>query len=419
MPKTKLYIRHNKLNSKGEAIIFIRYSHSDEACDFSTGERIEPQYWDYENRQVRKSYRGFTSLNSYLLKRKNEIEELRLNLQLRGINPSIEAVRNEYRKQFDLTEETPMSNQLLDHWNDFITYQRDIKRVTKETLKQYESTRKKLLEYESYVNSKLTFDKINSDFIEQFVFYLFSISICSSNTVGGKVKHIKAFLNWAFSKGVTTNSKFKEFKKPTSETTIVTLTQQQLDILFYLDLSGEKKLEKARDLFVLGCSTGLRFSDYSRINPANIKGDFIVISTEKTDTQVRIPLNDYSRQILNRYPTGLPKISNVNLNKFIKDVGVRAKFFEDHEVTTYKGGVKQKHYKPLYSLLTTHCARRTFATQSLARGMQMFDTMRVTGHKDVRSFMKYVHVAEPRLQQEVLKAWNTLGPDKSDSTKSE
>lgn len=418
MPKTKLYIRHNKLNSKGEAIIFIRYSHNDEACDFSTGERIEPQYWDYEHQQVRKSYRGFTSLNSYLLKRKTEIEELRLNLQLRGINPSIEAVRNEYRKQFDTAEEKSMSNQLLDHWADFISYQRDIKRVTKETLKQYESTRKKLIEYEDYVNSKLTFDKINSDFIDQFVFFLFSISNCSSNTVGGKVKHIKAFLNWAFSKGITTNNKFKEFKKPTSETTIVTLTQQQLDILFYLDLSGERKLEKARDLFILGCSTGLRFSDYSRINPANIKGDFIVISTEKTDTQVRIPLNDYSRQILNRYPNGLPKISNVNLNKFIKDVGIRAKFFEEHEVTTYKGGVKQKLNKPLYSLLTTHCARRTFATQSLARGMQMFDTMRVTGHKDVRSFMKYVHVAEPRLQQEVLKAWNTLGQDKGDSTKS-
>lgn len=411
MPKTKLYIRHNKLNGKGEAIIFIRYSHNDEACDFSTGERIEPQYWDYENRQVRKSYRGFTSLNSYLLKRKTEIEELRLNLQLRGINPTIEAVRNEYRKQFDVPEEKSISNKLLDHWNDFINYQRDIKRVSKETLKQYESTRKKIEEYEIYINSKLIFDKIDSDFIEQFVFYLFSVSNCSSNTVGGKIKHIKAFLNWAFSKGITTNAKFKDFKKPSSETTIVTLTQQQLDTLFYLDLSGEKKLEKARDLFVLGCATGLRFSDYSRISPANIKADFIVISTEKTDAQVRIPLTDYSREILKRYPNGLPRISNVNLNRFLKEVGIRAKFFEEYEVTTYKGGIKQKHHKPLYTLLTTHCARRTFSTQSLARGMQMFDTMRITGHKDVRSFMKYVHVAEPRLHQEVLKAWNTLNPE--------
>lgn len=218
-------------------------------------------------------------------------------------------------------------------------------------------------------------------------------------------------MNWAFSKGITTNAKFKDFKKPSSETTIVTLTQQQLDTLFYLDLSGEKKLEKARDLFVLGCATGLRFSDYSRISPANIKADFIVISTEKTDAQVRIPLTDYSREILKRYPNGLPRISNVNLNRFLKEVGIRAKFFEEYEVTTYKGGIKQKHHKPLYTLLTTHCARRTFSTQSLARGMQMFDTMRITGHKDVRSFMKYVHVAEPRLHQEVLKAWNTLNPE--------
>lgn len=63
-------------------------------------------------------------------------------------------------------------------------------------------------------------------------------------------------------------------------------------------------------------------------------------------------------------------------------------------------------------MLTSHCARRTFATQSLQRGMQMAFVMRVTGHKDLRSFMRYVHVAEPKLKEEVDKAWNTLGTKK-------
>ena len=132
------------------------------------------------------------------------------------------------------------------------------------------------------------------------------------------------------------------------------------------------------------------------------------MSTEKTDVQVRIPLNDYSRSIINKYPNGLPTLSNVNLNKYLKEVGIKGKFFEEHEVTNYRGGRKEKFYQPLYQLLTTHCARRTFATQSLARGMMMHDIMRITGHRDVRSFMKYVHVAEPRLQKEVSKAWDTL-----------
>lgn len=412
MGKTKLFLRGNKVNSKGESIIFVRYSHGDKAVDFSTGELIPPEFWDKTNQRVRKSYKGHNGLNNFIDQKRIEIDSIRLNLKSKNVEPTIEAVRKEYRERHNpVAMQEVKSQYLLDHWATFIKHQTDVKRLEPNTIRQYEGTKKKIEEFETFISCRLTFEMIDGNFIDAFCSYMYNEKNYSHNSLGGKVKHLKSYMNFLLSKEITTNQKFKNFKKPSNETTIFALSQEQLDTLFYLDLSGEKRLEKARDLFVLGCSTGLRYSDYSAIKPGNIKDDCIVISTEKMDRQVKVPLNDYSRAIIAKYPNGLPTMSNVNLNKFLKEIGIRAKFFDEYEVTTYKSGLKQKHFRPGYMMLTSHCARRTFATQSLQRGMQMAFVMRVTGHKDLRSFMRYVHVAEPKLKEEVDKAWNTLNRD--------
>lgn len=409
MGKTKLFVRSNKVNSKGESIIFIRYSHGDKAIDISTGELIPPEFWDKANQRVRKSYKGHNGLNNFIDQKRNEIDGIRLELKSKKIDPTVEAVRQEYRKQTNpVVPQETKSEFLLDHWSTFIKHQTDVKRLEANTIKQYEGTRKRIEDFEQFIGCRLTLGMIDGNFNDDFNSFMYNVKKFSHNSLGGKIKHLKSYMNFLLSKGITNNEKFKTFKKPSNETTIFALNQEQLDTIFYLDLSGEKRLERARDLFVLGCATGLRYSDYSAIKPGNIKGDCIIISTEKMDQQVKVPLNDYSRAIIAKYPDGLPTISNVNLNKFLKEIGIRAKFFDEYEVTTYKSGQKLKHFRPGYMMLTSHSARRTFATQSLQRGMQMAFVMKITGHKDLRSFMRYVHVAEPKLKEEVDKAWNTL-----------
>lgn len=413
MGKTKLFVRSNKVNSNGESIIFVRYSHGDKAIDISTGELIAPEFWDKANQRVRKSYKGHNGLNNFIDQKRIEIDSIRLNLKSRNVEPTVEAVRQEHRKQHHpVVVQEAKSEFLLDYWSVFIKHQSDVKRLNGTTIRQYEVSRKHIEDFERFIGCRLTFPMIDGNFIDDFHGFMYNEKKFSHNSLGGKIKHLKAYMNFLVSKEITKNEKFRQFKKPSNETTIFALNQEQLDTLFYLDLSGEKRLEKARDLFVLGCATGLRYSDYSAIKPGNIKDDCIVISMEKMDRQVKVPLNDYSRAIIAKYPDGLPTISNVNLNKFLKEIGIRAKFFDEYEVTTYKSGLKQKHFRPGYMMLTSHCARRTFATQSLQRGMQMAFVMRVTGHKDLRSFMRYVHVAEPKLKEEVDKAWNTLGTKK-------
>jgi integrase len=78
-------------------------------------------------------------------------------------------------------------------------------------------------------------------------------------------------------------------------------------------------------LFLIGCYTGLRYSDYSNIKPENIdiKNNLLKIKTKRQDTTVAIPLHTVVNSILKKYNYVLPKsISNQKTNDYLKELGI-------------------------------------------------------------------------------------------------
>ena len=71
--------------------------------------------------------------------------------------------------------------------------------------------------------------------------------------------------------GLTTNLQFKHKKFSVSEQEVdnVYLSKEEIRKLYKHDFSANKRLEQVRDLFVVGCLTGLRYGDYSNIKPEN------------------------------------------------------------------------------------------------------------------------------------------------------
>lgn len=407
MGKTKLILRKSYQNKQGESNIFVRYSHKDKTVDFATGERVPAQFWDQSNQRVRKSYKGHTALNDFIEQKRNEIENIRLQLKSQKTDPTIEAVRSIYKNEgIDEFQVSLPSQLIFDHWNDFKNYQRGVERLSEETWNQYEVSKKIFEEFEKHIGSKIDFEMVTQNLYEDFVIFAYDTKEYAPNTLSNKLKHFKKFLSFCQERGIHDNSSYKKFRKPSNETNNITLTIAQLKHLTMLDLSAEKRLERARDLFVIGCTTGLRFSDFSVLLPGNIQDDYITISTEKMDRTVRIPISDYTRQILMRYPNGqLPTMTNQEMNRILKDVGMRANFTELHEVTSFKRGVKCRAFKPLYAIVTTHMGRRTFISQSLEKSIEPSIIMKVTGHKDLRSFSRYIHLHEKRVKDQITAAW--------------
>jgi hypothetical protein len=118
------------------------------------------------------------------------------------------------------------------------------------------------------------------------------------------------------------------------------LNWQEVAKIYHLDLTEHSSLIKYRDLFIIGCLTGFRFSDYLTPNRNQLKDGMLHVRQTKTSTKVVVPLIEEARKILTeKYDTGIPKVSMVNFNYNIKEV-VRLAAIDVPVKITHKRGKK-------------------------------------------------------------------------------
>mgnify|MGYP003560518213 FL=1 len=154
-------------------------------------------------------------------------------------------------------------------------------------------------------------------------------------------------------------------------------------------------MEKTKDLFIIGCYTGLRRSDLNKLNDGiwnlDENGNTVSIIAEKTKKRVIIPLHPCVRAIYNKYHGVLPKLGDKhNSNEHLKNLGRLAGINEITAITENRGGkvTTLKHKK--YDLIGFHTARRSFATNMFLAGKPTYAIMQLTGHTNERTFYKYV-----------------------------
>lgn len=149
----------------------------------------------------------------------------------------------------------------------------------------------------------LKFDDVNMEFYESLRLFLGSRGLGVSY-FGSQIKYIKKFMNEAMIEGLHSAVEWKDkrFVKQSATADNEALTIEQLRTLREYDFSDRPVFDNARDLFLVGCWTGLRYSDYSRLNVTDhVDGDFIDILTKKTGEQVVVPILKELRKILDKY----------------------------------------------------------------------------------------------------------------------
>ena len=128
----------------------------------------------------------------------------------------------------------------------------------------------------------------------------------------------------------------KLFKIPSVQVTPIVLTPEQLNFLITnkeFNESLPSYLQRTKDIFVVGCTVGLRVGDLMRLKQKNVittaQGTYLSIHTEKTGTEVKIPLPDYVLEILKKYKKKegsfiLPRLAKTNINKQLKQIAEKA-----------------------------------------------------------------------------------------------
>jgi hypothetical protein len=107
------------------------------------------------------------------------------------------------------------------------------------------------------------------EFYNSFTSFLTVDQKLAVNTIGRMIRALKTLLNEATEYGYNTNMDFrkKKFKGASEEVDKIYLNLKELEILQNIDLSKKPSYERVRDLFLIGCYTGLRFSDFIQIKP--------------------------------------------------------------------------------------------------------------------------------------------------------
>ncbi|WP_411811934.1 tyrosine-type recombinase/integrase [Chryseobacterium scophthalmum] len=391
-------------NGTKESLIYFRSFFNNENKNFiySTGEKIKPREWDFEGRQP-------NDLNGRT--KKAEIHRS-VKMQLDRYSSFFTEIVNRYK---NINEELTVDilKQRFDEKFKKITVKSDFFRIYQEfldekendytgnsisnsTLKRYKCNKNLLEDFESNCKVKISLGKFDDKLYNKFLKYCIEEKKHSANTLHRNVGLLKTFLLWALNKKYTYNNNFITFKKPAKFTTDeIALNYEQVELIYNYDFSDNKRLERVRDLFVFGCTTGMRFGNYSMISRSDVDGNFIrVIDLKSKSKNLAIPLNSISKSILEKYDYNLPSITNQKMNDYIKEVFKKLEFTDEIKKTMKYGDELVDQKAEFWTRVSSHTARRSFITIMKNKRVPDKVIMSYTGHTSLEVFNAYYRPSE-------------------------
>ena len=401
----KFYLKRPDANI--ETVIFARISYDGYQLKYYTAEKINPKFWNKSAHRAKQTekFREYPEFNQRLTDTESDIKSLyrMYRNDNNGTIPNPETLRELLDKQLKKIE--PEKNKLktfFGFFDDLINqskagvrlHPKTGKPISPDTIKTYVTTQTHLTAFQAKQKRKIDFGTIDHDFYSDYTEYLMKTVKLDSNTIGKHIQIIKLVLNEATERGLNTNMAFKSRRFVTirEKSDSIYLQESELNELWEKDLSDNKRLETVRDLFLIGCYTGLRYSDYSVLQPGQIKDGFIKVTQTKTGDTVVIPVHKTVEQIITKYSGSLPRsLTNQKTNQYLKELGKEIESLNKTVAITYtKAGVKVIENYMKWELLTSHTARRSFASNQYLAGVPTITIMAITGHRTEKSFMRYI-----------------------------
>jgi integrase len=403
MPKVKIptvrFTLFSTKEPKKQTYITLYFHYRGQRLKYSTGEKVCPEAWDFTKQRAKASakFPEGTDINTTLGDFERHTNAIFRETNFGHITPAEFAAELDRRMGFAPgPDDKPKVPTLFDFIeNKFLPAKRTQPRGTWKVpqtvfglLKQYAQERARALDYGG----------IDYAFFTDFKNWLFAEPRRHSTNYAAKVVDtLKQFMREAQRRDYHSKTDYQNFSIKKEKTTKIALSFDELEALYRLDLSGNNRLEKVRDLFLIGAYTGLRFSDFTRIRPEHIEeqgnGETILtITTQKTGQTVSIPLFPIPFALLRKYDYHPPRISNQKMNDYLKELGQLAGMTGKMIVSNTAGGKRSEQVLEKWEKLTTHVARRSFATNFYRAGIPAVVLMKITGHATEQQFMQYISI---------------------------
>ena len=395
---------------KADRLIYatFRYDGSKSPFKYSTGEKVPAKYWDKKSQKVKNvnASAGFLGINERLSIIENQIKDIYKENDYGNIT------RDQFRKTLDILrgkvkpEEPKPQYSFISFVERYIKQRKESPTGQRGTWKTWQNTLNIIKDYSKTIGQydtktdaySLDFHHIDWDFRIEFVNYLHNTKNHSINYASKVIQVFTQFLNEANRREVS-DIKIHKVKGWHIKKTKVPKFRLTFDELNQLNKGKAEDPYTARerlavDLFLIGAYTGLRYSDFSRLKPDHIIIEdgikMIDIRTKKVDEDVVIPIFPVLESILDKYDYAPPYLHDQGLNLAIKTAADKAKIQRTviwHHTT---GGKKQQEEFFIKDKISSHCARRSFASNFYELGIPAAQLMKITSHSTEKQFFTYI-----------------------------
>lgn len=391
--------------------------------------RIPPCLWD-KNKQypipiskIPSKYIEYKAaveeLTSIINRIKSEHPDILSKARINGIKIGKPYLKKSYDEIFGFTKNTKLmvSDFLTSFINDITNGVILTEKKTKYadgSIKPYRTLKNNLIMFDCINGSRTNFNDIDQEWYDKFISFLYNEAEWveldlekeeyTPKSVGKYIKCLKHILKVAYNKNISKNLEFQKdyFVAPDMESYAAVLNFDEINQIALLKLDGEEL--ECRDIFLVGCYSGLRQSDFNRIKTQdfslekNRKGEDVTvlsITTKKTATAVKIPVVTNFLELVKKYNYNLPSVSSNKLNKTIKTIAKEAGINKEITYNTYKGGELKEITVPKWKLIASHTCRRSAITNLYFHyGIEAERIMRISGHKDMKTFRNYIRFGD-------------------------
>ena len=392
--------------------------------DFSTGQNIDAKWWDTENECAKKGRNG-RGRSAAVINR--TIEEYRV------LTDELFARYELLEKRFPTPTEvkvlfnnmigrSPLRNEIAPPVKDFFQVfdlftqtMGEKNQWSPATYAKFKALRRHFMAF----NPNISLASVNDGTMQDYVGYMNGKGF-RNITVARNLSFARWFFRWAAHEGFYTGTVHETFRPKLkgadgNAKEVIYLTREEIKKMQERAFGrGKRYLERVRDVFLFTCFTGLRYSDVAKLKKTDVKNGAIYVVTQKTAVGLKIELNKHSQAILDKYidtrlPKGmaLPVISNAKMNKYLKVLGQVCELNELQRIVYFKGNARYEEVFPKWSLLTTHCGRRTFVVTALQLGIPAEVIIRWTGHSDYKAMKPYVKIVD-ELKERSMSMFNAL-----------
>jgi integrase len=400
-------IEATKANKANDANVYVEVSvhkqgEKKKTIRIPTNIKVNADSWSAKSQSViRGKSHDYYKVNQMLIGQKELVTEIIADLSQKGKFQLSEI------KRIYIEKTAPVILGFFEIFDEFLNLKEQS--MSHNGIKDFKTLKTHLLGFEKSRKNKIILSEIDNVFFEKFEIYLSRLKIeekvkgsdeiktklFADSTILKNLQTLRVFLNSQIDSGMPISLSYRKFKIRSKQSpALITLEPEEFRLI--LNKLENERLENVRKLFVLQCSTGLRYSDVIKIRKNHVRNNAINIRSTKTKQPLLIPLNENSKEVLTEcnFDTSTISISNQKYNDYIKELCAHVGINQPIMRITYRG--KKEIQDPLTKseIMSSHHGRRFFITQNLINGVRPEVIMSMTGHVDFRSFKKYIAVTD-------------------------